>query len=99
MVQFDNHRLVLWFGLCVTVGILQELRGDDTLLAGRRRVIWSSCLNYSCFAGWLLSSTYYLPIYFQAVRYATPPLSGVDLLPSVVGDMLFAGLTGGLGKE
>ena len=64
----------------------------------RRRVIWSSCLNYACFAGWLLSSTYYLPIYFQAVRNATPTMSGVNLLPSIIGNMLFAGLTGGLGN-
>ncbi|KAL8861950.1 MAG: hypothetical protein Q9178_001820 [Gyalolechia marmorata] len=61
-----------------------------------RRVIWSSCLNYCFFAGWLLSSTYYLPIYFQAVRNATPTMSGVNLLPAVIGNMLFAGLTGGL---
>ena len=62
-----------------------------------RRVIWSSCLNYCFFAGWLLSSTYYLPIYFQAVRNATPTMSGVNLLPAVIGNMLFAGVTGGLG--
>lgn len=64
----------------------------------RRRVVWSSCANYGCFAGCLLVSTYYLPIYFQAVRNATPTMSGVDLLPSILGNMLFAMLTGGLGN-
>ncbi|MCJ1356954.1 MAG: hypothetical protein MMC33_006950 [Icmadophila ericetorum] len=61
-----------------------------------RHVVWSSCVNYGFFAGCLLTSTYYLPIYFQAVRNATPTLSGVDLLPSILGNMLFAILTGGL---
>lgn len=76
-------------------------KGDETMIPFSligRRVVWSSCVNYGCFAGCLLTSTYYLPIYFQAVRNATPTMSGVDLLPSILGNMLFAILTGGLGK-
>lgn len=37
-------------------------------------------------------------MYFQAVRGATPTMSGVDLLPSILGTMLFAMITGVLGK-
>ncbi|KAL4738264.1 major facilitator superfamily domain-containing protein [Aspergillus similis] len=59
-----------------------------------RRAVWSSCINYGFFTGCLLNSTYYLPLYFQAVRNSTPIMSGVDLLPSIVGSMLFAVISG-----
>jgi hypothetical protein len=65
----------------------------------RRRVIWSSCMNYACFTGSLLTATYYLPIYFQAVRNASPTMSGVDLLPSIITTVLFGIITGGLSKS
>jgi hypothetical protein len=65
----------------------------------RRRIIWSSCLNYACFTGALLSATYYLPIYFQAVRNASPTMSGVDLLPSIITTALLGVLTGALSKS
>ncbi|MCJ1378823.1 hypothetical protein MMC17_001922 [Xylographa soralifera] len=74
-------------------------KGDEAMIPFSmigRRVVWSSCVNYSCFSGCLLTSTYYLPIYFQAVRNATPTISGVDLLPSILGNILFAILTGRL---
>jgi hypothetical protein len=61
-----------------------------------RRVVWSSAINYGCLMGSLLISTYYLPIYFQAVRDATPTLSGVDLLPSIISTMVFGIVSGGL---
>ncbi|CAI7632202.1 unnamed protein product [Penicillium palitans] len=59
-----------------------------------RRVVWASCINYGFFAACSLTSTYYLPMYFQAVRGATPTMSGVDLLPSILGTMIFAMITG-----
>ncbi|KAK9250091.1 major facilitator superfamily domain-containing protein [Lipomyces tetrasporus] len=61
-----------------------------------RRAVWSSSLNYACFMGSMLISSYYLPIYFQAVRNATPTLSGVNLLPSIISIMLFGIVSGGL---
>jgi hypothetical protein len=42
-------------------------------------------------------TTYYLPIYFQAVRGASPTVSGVDLLPSIGGTIVFGIIAGGLG--
>ncbi|KAK4861399.1 hypothetical protein LT330_004315 [Penicillium expansum] len=59
-----------------------------------QRVVWASCMNYGFFAGCLLNSTYYLPMYFQAVRGATPTMSGVDLLPSILGTMISVMITG-----
>jgi hypothetical protein len=62
----------------------------------KRRIVWSSCLFIFFFMGSLLMTTYYLPIYFQAVRNATPTLSGVYLLPGIIGTMIFAIVSGAL---
>lgn len=64
----------------------------------KRRVIWVSCMNYAMFAGSMLSATYYLPIYFQSVKGASPTLSGVDLLPSIIATVISGILTGALSK-
>ncbi|KAJ0412943.1 major facilitator superfamily domain-containing protein, partial [Aspergillus carlsbadensis] len=61
-----------------------------------RRVIWSSCLNMGFLMACSMVTTYYLPIYFQAVRGASPTVSGVDLLPSIGGTIVFGVITGGL---
>ncbi|KAL2785456.1 major facilitator superfamily domain-containing protein [Aspergillus keveii] len=61
-----------------------------------RRVIWSSCLNMGFLMACSMVTTYYLPIYFQAVRGASPTVSGVDLLPSIGGTIVFGIIAGGL---
>ncbi|RDW75514.1 hypothetical protein BP6252_06656 [Coleophoma cylindrospora] len=61
-----------------------------------RRVIWSSCLYMFFFIGSALTAIYYLPLYFQAVRNASPTMSGVDLLPSILATAIFSIVTGGL---
>lgn len=74
--------------------------GDDAMIPlslMRRRVIWSSCINLACFAGCIFTTTYYFPIYFQAVRNASPTTSGVDMLPQIITSMLVTILTGALG--
>ena len=63
----------------------------------RRKVVWSSCLTMFFFMSSMLITTYYLPIYFQAVRNATPTMSGVYLLPAIISQMIFAPLSGYLG--
>ncbi|KAJ5591582.1 MFS multidrug transporter [Penicillium hispanicum] len=60
----------------------------------RKRIVWSSCLTYGLLMGQMFCASYYLPIYFQGVRGATPTLSGVYILPSVLGQ-LFAALISG----
>ena len=47
----------------------------------------------------LFITTFYLPIYFQSVQNASPLTSGVRLLPSIVSQLIFAILSGGLGKS
>lgn len=65
--------------------------------AVRQRVVWSACLVNFFFFGSMLITNYYLPIYFQAVRYATPTMSGVYLLPAILSQIIFATVSGILG--
>ena len=60
----------------------------------RKRIIACSCLAMLFFGGSMYILTFYLPIYFQAVRNATPAMSGVYLLPSVLSQILFAIVSG-----
>lgn len=46
----------------------------------------------------VFSGSYYLPIYFQGVKGATPTLSGVYLLPTLLSQLLSAIGSGVLGK-
>lgn len=65
----------------------------------RRRIVWSSALLMFFFFGNLYMTTFYLPIYFQAVRNATPTLSGVYILPSILSTIISAISSGiGVGK-
>lgn len=64
----------------------------------RRRIIWSSCLNMAFFIGCTLTNAYYFPVYFQAVRDASPAQSGVDMLPQIITTMIASIVAGGLSK-
>jgi multisubunit Na+/H+ antiporter MnhB subunit len=88
------------FGTLLVFLAWEHHMGDEAMIPFsiiRRRVLWSTCINYGCFMGSMLISTYYLPIYFQAVRDATPTMSGVDLLPSIISTILFGIMSGTLG--
>lgn len=61
------------------------------------KVIATSCLVTFFFFGSMLITSYYLPIYFQAVRDATPTLSGVYMLPAILSQIVLAILSGFLG--
>lgn len=76
---------------------IEYRKGDEAMIPFpmlRRRIFACSCLAMLFFGGSMYILTFYLPIYFQAVRDATPTMSGVDLLPSILTQILFA-LTSG----
>lgn len=58
------------------------------------RTILFSCLFTFFFSGSFYVLLYYLPTYFQAVKHASASDSGVRTLPLVLGDGLFATLSG-----
>ncbi|KAI1262591.1 MFS general substrate transporter [Xylariaceae sp. FL1019] len=61
----------------------------------RQRSTWAPSIFQFFFAGCYFLLLYYLPIYFQSVRGASPIQSGVDNLPLIVAAGLFA-LLGGI---
>lgn len=65
----------------------------------RQRVVWSACLVMAFFFGALLTFTYYLPIYFQAVKGKSPALSGVYVLPGILTQIMMATVSGILGNS
>lgn len=77
-------------------------RGDSAMIpfsVVRRRIVWSSCLVGSLFMGSMIITSYYMPIYFQTIRNATPTMSGVYILPAILSQMLFATISGVLGMS
>lgn len=85
-------------GVTLIVFILWERHvGDGAMIplpVIRQREIWTSCVaGLSLFATVMLAS-YFLPIYFQSVKGETPFRSGVDLLPSILMQVVSAVING-----
>ena len=73
-------------------------RGDDALLPPKLfklRIVLACSLLTLFMMGGQFTVTYWLPVYFQTVRGATPILSGVHLLPNILATVLF-GICGGV---
>lgn len=64
----------------------------------RKRVVWASCLTIFLLQGCALVYLYYLPIYFQAVKGVSPFTSGLYNSPGIGSQMVFAAVSGVLGK-
>ncbi|KAJ9130825.1 Major facilitator superfamily domain, general substrate transporter [Pleurostoma richardsiae] len=62
----------------------------------RRRVIWTSCLNMAFLIGCTITTAYYFPVWFQAVRDETPVQSGVDMLPIIGTNTVVTMITGAM---
>lgn len=76
-------------------------KGDDAMIPFsmmKIRIVWCSCLIMLFFFGTQIVTSYYLALYFQAVRGVTPTLSGVYLLPTILSQMLLAVIAGVLGR-
>lgn len=74
-------------------------KGDAAMIPrsiARKRTVWSSCLVYGFLIGLLFCFSYYLPIYFQAVKGVSPTLSGVYMLPSILSHIVAAVASGAL---
>jgi hypothetical protein len=65
----------------------------------RQRIVWCSAFLMLFFFGAQMITSYYIAIYFQAVKGVTPTLSGVYFLPSVLSQMVLAIISGVLGKR
>ena len=75
-------------------------KGDEAMIPFSivcQRVVWSSCGVYFVLMSQVFIAAYYLPIYFQGVKGVSPTMSGVYLLPSILGQLFLAVGTGVLG--
>jgi len=76
-------------------------KGDNAILPCRivrRRIVWCSCLVMTFSVATTFCATYFLPLYFQTVRGATPIASAIYLLPTIIPQLLSAVASGFIGE-
>jgi len=91
-------------GLLVGAGVTFALflvwehrQGDEAMVPFamlRHRVIWSAAGNLFFLLGSILVADFYLAIYFQAVHNDSPLMSGVHMLPTTIGMVIFTMTSG-----
>lgn len=90
------------FGTIIVFAAWEYRIGDEAMIPFSivsRRVLLFSCLNMGFVLGCLEVTVYYLPIYFQAVRDTSPTMSGIHLLPTLLSNLVFLLVCGGLGMS
>jgi hypothetical protein len=63
----------------------------------KRRIVYSSCITSTGQMGGVQVFAYYLPIWFQVIKGASPTMSGVYFMGTVGPQIVFALLSGFLG--
>ncbi|KAH6611957.1 efflux pump protein [Boeremia exigua] len=85
-------------GVAALIFIGWEFRvGDRAMIPGsmlRKRIVWTSCIFGAALMCCNIISSNWLPTYFQAVKGEGPTLSGIHILPSVLGALLTIIVTG-----
>lgn len=77
-------------------------KGDDALLPHSmisRRAVWASGIYQAFLMAAVYGGIYFLPIYFQSINNATPILSGVYLLPTILPQLVMAASSGAISKS
>jgi hypothetical protein len=75
----------------------ERRQGDDAMVPFAlltNKVIWSAAGNMAFVLASILVADFYLAIYFQAVNNDSPLMSGVHLLPTCLGIVLFTIISG-----
>jgi hypothetical protein len=75
--------------------------GDAAMIPAsvvRKREVWSASLYLGFFSGALLCFSYYMPIYFQAVKRVPALMSGVYMLSGILPQLVMAIMSGVLSK-
>ncbi|CAO1639610.1 unnamed protein product [Sympodiomycopsis kandeliae] len=71
--------------------------GDGATLVPRvfkLRSIWTAGAYNFCYGSYFFTITYFVPIYFQAVKDSSALISGVQTIPMIVGVVVFSTLSG-----
>jgi hypothetical protein len=89
-------------GVLFAIFILWEHRvGTDAMIPMpivRTRQVWTACLTQLFLFATVMVASFYLPVYFQSAKDASPFTSGVNLLPSILMLIVAAVSSGALGK-
>jgi predicted MFS family arabinose efflux permease len=88
-------------GTLVVFAFLEYHKGKGAiipLLLIRKSFVWCGCLVMFFAITTSFCASYYLPIYFQAIKGASPSLSGVYLLPIIISQIIFVVLSGSIRK-
>ncbi|KAJ8069761.1 hypothetical protein OCU04_000180 [Sclerotinia nivalis] len=79
--------------------VLQVFIGDDATLPARiisqRSIAFASLFSF-CLGASFFIVTYYMPIWFQAIKGVQPVTSGIDFLPFILPEITGVMLSGGL---
>ncbi|KAF2429316.1 MFS general substrate transporter [Tothia fuscella] len=85
------------FLLTIIFALWQVHAGDDAMIPPRlitQRTILAACLINFLAMGAVMTSIYYLPLWFQVIKSASPIKSGVMYLPLSIADILSATIAG-----
>jgi hypothetical protein len=109
-LQFGGNQFA--WGSSVVVGLLvgaavtfvlflfwEHRQGDDAMVPFammRHRIIWSASGNMFFLMSSILVADFYIAIYFQAVHDDSPLMSGVHMLPTTLGIVLFTMTSGAM---
>jgi hypothetical protein len=80
----------------------ERRQGDDAMVPFSmltHRIIWSAAGNMFFLMASILVADFYLAIYFQAVHDDSPLMSGVHMLPTTLGIVLFTMTSGTMSKS
>ena len=94
----------LLVGGCVTFTcflVWERRQGDEAMIPFSmltHRIIWSASGNMAFVLASILTADFYLAIYFQAVNNDSPLMSGVHILPTTLGLVLFTIISGVMSK-
>ncbi|RDW76052.1 hypothetical protein BP5796_06873 [Coleophoma crateriformis] len=84
-------------GMLFVFGVCEHRRGDTAMIPLallRQRALYCSCLASIFLFGGIQTFAYYMPIWFQTIKGASPSMSGVDFLPSIL-SMIIATMIAG----
>jgi hypothetical protein len=79
----------------------ESRQGDNAMVPFamlKTRVIWSAAMTLFFSLSGILMADYYLAIFFQAVRDDSALMSGVHMLPTTLGLVLFTVVSGSMSK-
>lgn len=100
---WNSGRIIALFvvaGLCCIGFVAVEIKQGDratippSMMA--RRTLWACTIFVFFLGGSFMVITYYIPIWFQAIKGTTAIQSGINNLPSILAAVVFSIVSGGL---